>query len=186
MTREDVLKLFPEATDEQITNLLNQTNSELAKEKSRANQYKDKSTLADELQAKLDELENGKLTELEKAKKELDEANAKINEFQRSNAIRDMREKAMTDFNISAEQVKSVILDDGKWDTSALGKIISEKELASATAKEQEIARNSGNPNGNGAFTNPNNDGTNQIAKSLANTMFGSSKESEAIVESYM
>lgn len=35
MTREDVLKLFPEATDEQITNLLNQNNSEVAKEKTR-------------------------------------------------------------------------------------------------------------------------------------------------------
>ena len=33
MTREDVLKLFPEATDEQITNLLNQNNSEVATEK---------------------------------------------------------------------------------------------------------------------------------------------------------
>lgn len=35
MTREDVLKLFPEATDEQITNLLNQNNSEVAREKQR-------------------------------------------------------------------------------------------------------------------------------------------------------
>ncbi len=35
MTREDVLKLFPEATDEQITNLLNQNNSEVARKKTR-------------------------------------------------------------------------------------------------------------------------------------------------------
>lgn len=33
MTREQVLKLFPEATEEQITNLLNQSNAELEKEK---------------------------------------------------------------------------------------------------------------------------------------------------------
>ena len=38
MTREDVLKLFPEATDEQITNLLNQNNSEVATEKNKAKQ----------------------------------------------------------------------------------------------------------------------------------------------------
>ena len=35
MTREDVLKLFPEATDEQITNLLNQNNSEVKRKKNK-------------------------------------------------------------------------------------------------------------------------------------------------------
>ena len=50
MTREDVLKLFPEATDEQITNLLNQNNSEVAREKTKAGQYKAKADSADELQ----------------------------------------------------------------------------------------------------------------------------------------
>ena len=54
MTREDVLKLFPEATDEQITNLLNQNNSEVAREKTKAGQYKAKADSADELQKKLD------------------------------------------------------------------------------------------------------------------------------------
>lgn len=186
MTREDVLKLFPEATDEQITNLLNRTNSELAKERTIASQYKDKSAQAEELQAKLKELENGKLTELEKATKELDEAKTKIAEMQKTNAIRDLREKAMSDFKITADQVKSVILDDGSWDTTALGKIISEKELTSATAKEQEIARNAGNPNGNGVHTDSSTDTTSQMAKTLASSMISTSKESEAIVESYM
>ena len=67
MTREDVLKLFPEATDEQITNLLNQNNSEVAKEKNKVSQYKAKADKADELQTQLDELQAGNLTELEKA-----------------------------------------------------------------------------------------------------------------------
>ena len=33
MTREDVLKLFPEATNEQVTELLNKNNQEVAGEK---------------------------------------------------------------------------------------------------------------------------------------------------------
>ena len=69
MTREDVLKLFPEATDEQITNLFNQNNSEVAKEKNKVSQYKAKADKADELQTQLDELQAGNLTELEKANK---------------------------------------------------------------------------------------------------------------------
>ena len=36
MTREQILKLFPDATDDQITNLLNQNNSEVAREKEKA------------------------------------------------------------------------------------------------------------------------------------------------------
>ena len=61
MKREDVLKLFPEATDEQITNLLNQSNKEVLNEKNKIAQYKEKADKADELQAKIDELEsNGK------------------------------------------------------------------------------------------------------------------------------
>ena len=78
MTREDVLKLFPEATDEQITNLLNQNNSEVATEKNKAKQYKAKAESADELQKKLDELEAGNLSDLEKANKELESAQNEI------------------------------------------------------------------------------------------------------------
>ena len=74
MTREDVLKLFPDATDEQITNLLNQNNSEVATEKNKVKQYKAKAESADELQKKLDELEAGNLSDLEKANKDLESA----------------------------------------------------------------------------------------------------------------
>lgn len=70
MTRNDVLKLFPDATDEQITNLLNKSGEEMAREKEKANQYKAKADKADELQTQLDELQNGNMTELERAQTE--------------------------------------------------------------------------------------------------------------------
>ena len=148
MTREDVLKLFPEATDEQITNLLNQNNSEVAKEKNKVSQYKAKADTADSLQKQLDELQAGNLTELEKANKALDTANQQIADLQKSNAIRDQREAAMTNFKITAEQAKTVVKDDGSLDYTELGKIMSEKETAAAQAKEQEIAKNQDIPGG--------------------------------------
>lgn len=148
MTREDVLKLFPEATDEQITNLLNQNNSEVATEKNKAKQYKAKADTADDLQKQLDEIQAGNLTELEKANKALDTANQQIADLQKSNAIRDQREAAMTNFKITAEQAKTVIKDDGSLDYTELGKIMSEKETAAAQAKEQEIAKNQDIPGG--------------------------------------
>lgn len=148
MTREDVLKLFPEATDEQITNLLNQNNSEVAKEKNKVSQYKAKADTADSLQKKLDDLQAGNMSELEKANKALETANQQIADLQKSNAIRDQREAAMTNFKITAEQAKTVIKDDGSLDYTELGKIMSEKETAAAQAKEQEIAKNQDIPGG--------------------------------------
>lgn len=148
MTREDVLKLFPEATDEQITNLLNQNNSEVAKEKNKVSQYKAKADTADSLQKQLDDLQAGNLTELEKANKALETANQQIADLQKNNAIRDLREKAMTDFKVTAEQAKTIIKEDGSFDTAELGKIMSEKETAAAQAKEQEIAKHQDIPGG--------------------------------------
>lgn len=148
MTREDVLKLFPEATDEQITNLLNQNNSEVAKEKNKVSQYKAKADTADSLQKQLDEIQAGNMTELEKANKALETANQQIADLQKSNAIRDQREAAMTNFKITAEQAKAVVKDDGSLDYVGLGKIMSEKETAAAQAKEQEIAKNQDIPGG--------------------------------------
>ena len=148
MTRNDVLKLFPDATDEQITNILNQNNSEVAREKAKTTQFKEKAEKADELQAQLDEIQAGNLTELEKANKALETANQQIADLQKSNAIRDQREAAMTNFKITAEQAKAVIKDDGSLDYTELGKIMSEKETAAAQAKEQEIAKHQDIPGG--------------------------------------
>ena len=154
MTREQVIKLFPDASDDQITALLNQNNSEVAREKEKASGYKEKASKADELQKKIDELESGNLSEIEKANKALEEANKQIAVLQKNNAIRDQRESAMTNFKITAEQAKTVVKDDGSLDYSELGKIISEKETASAQAKEQEIAKTAAVPNGGSAGGN--------------------------------
>lgn len=151
MTRNDVLKLFPDATDEQITNILNQNNSEVAREKAKTTQFKEKADKADELQTQLDEIEAGNLTEVEKVNKDLEAANNLIAELQKNNAVRDQREAAMTNFKITAEQAKTVVKDDGSLDYTELGKIMSEKETAAAQAKEQEIANNTTNPGGSSA-----------------------------------
>lgn len=185
MTREDVLKLFPEATDEQITNLLNQNNSEVATEKNKAKQYKAKADTADNLQKQLDEIQDGNLTELEKANKALETANQQIADLQKNNAIRDQRESAMTNFKITAEQAKTIVKDDGSLDYAELGKIMSEKEAAAAQAKEKEIAGNQDNPNGGGAGGDKKTDAE-KTAEAIGKTLSGSNKAAESIVESYL
>lgn len=137
-----------EPIDEQVSNYLNQVNGETKKEKDRADGYKAKADKADELQAQLDEIEAGNLTEVEKVNKDLEAANNLIAKLQKDNAVRDQREAAMTNFKITAEQAKAVVKDDGSLDYTELGKIMSEKETAAAQAKEQEIAKNQDIPGG--------------------------------------
>lgn len=155
MTRNDVLKLFPDATDEQITNLLNKSGEEMVREKEKANQYKAKADKADELQTQLDELQAGNMTELEKANKALETANQQIAKLQKDNAVRDLRESAMSDFGITAEQAKTVVKEDGSFDTTSLGKIISDMKANAIAEYEKNALNSTPNPSNGGKKDGP-------------------------------
>lgn len=70
MTREDVKKIFPEATDEQITSFLNQSNSDVAKEKAKVQKMKEDAEKAKALEEELEELKKQNMSEAEKAELE--------------------------------------------------------------------------------------------------------------------
>ena len=70
MTREDVKKIFPDATDEQITSFLNQSNSDVAREKAKAQKLKEDAEKAEALEKELEELKQQNMTEAEKAELE--------------------------------------------------------------------------------------------------------------------
>lgn len=148
MTREDVLKLFPDATDEQITNLLNQNNSEVAKEKNRANQYKSDAEKAKELQDELDRINEQNLTDVQKANKDLEKANQRIAELEKAQMIATQKNMVVEKFKVTGEQANKIVKDDGSLDFDVLGQIISDKETAAANAKEQELANKASNPGG--------------------------------------
>lgn len=189
MTREDVKKLFPEATDEQITGILNQNNSEVAKEKGKAEKIKTElddlkasAASAEELQKKIEEIEQSKMTETEKIAKELEKSNARVAELERAAAIQNQRAEAATNFKITAEQAKTVVKDDGTIDYAILGQIITEKETNAANAKELEIANASTNPGGQGGS---NGDGKSSAVK-LVERHFGGQQTNSDIMSNYV
>lgn len=175
-----------EPTDEQVSNYLNQVNGETKKEKDRADGYKAKADTADDLQKQLDELQAGNLTELEKANKALDTANKQIAELQKNNAIRDLREKAMTDFKVTSEQAKAIVKEDGSFDTAELGKIISEKETTAAQAKEQEIAKGSTNPGGGTAGGNKDGADNKTNAEKIAESLISNAPKNNDVLSHYI
>jgi uncharacterized membrane protein YcaP (DUF421 family) len=146
---------------------------------------REKAGKADDLQKKLDDLEAGQLTEIEKANKALEEANKTIADMQKSNAIRDQREAAMTNFKITAEQAKTIVKDDGSLDYAELGKIMSEKETAAAQAKEQEIAKHQDIPGG-GAGGDKGKTEAEKTAEAIGKNLAGTNKAAESIVNSYI
>lgn len=174
-----------EPTDEQVTNYLNKVNGEIQKEKDKVAEYKEKAEKADELQKKLDDMEAGNLSEIEKANKALEAANKTIADMQKSNAIRDQREAAMTNFKITAEQAKTIVKEDGSLDYAELGKIMSEKETAAAQAKEQEIAKNQAVPGGR-AGGNKGKTEAEKMAENIGKNLAGTNKTAESIVNSYI
>lgn len=152
MSREQArenLKSFgiEEPTDEQITAYLNQVGSETKKEKDRAEAFKAQASKADELKQKLDELSNANLSEVEKANKATEDANKQIAELNKK--IEQMELKAqLAEKGIVGEDADALIGADGKLDIEVLGRIISERETASASAKEKELLDSTPSPQG--------------------------------------
>lgn len=70
MTREDVKKIFPDATDDQITSFLNQSNSDVAREKAKNQKLKEDAEKVKALETELEELKQQNMTDAEKAELE--------------------------------------------------------------------------------------------------------------------
>ena len=162
MTREQAKAFLntlgiEEPTDEQVTNYLNSVNSETKKEKDRADKLKLDADKAAQLQKQIDEINNQNLSEVEKANKATEDAMAQVAALQKR-IDRAEQLKALAEKGITGEQAEKLFSEDGKLDYEVLGQIITDRENAAKTAKEQEIANNQGNPGGgdNGGGADPN------------------------------
>lgn len=138
-----------EPTEEQITNYLNQVNSAVKSEKDRADKYKTEADKAAALQKKLEDLNNQGLSEVEKANKATETANAKIAELEKSLKNMTIQNK-LSALGITGEDAIKFFDENGELNFDILGQILSTREKNAAAAKEAELAGNAGNPGGNG------------------------------------
>ena len=186
MKREELIAMG--ISEENVEKILADYGNAVQREQAKAAAYKEKADSAEGLQKKLDEMEAGNLTELEKANKALETANNEIAAMKKSNAIRDQREALMEKLKINSEQAKSVVKDDGSLEYDALGKITSEKETAAAQAKEQEIAAGSTNPGGGtaGGDNGKEKSEAEKTAETIGKTLAGTNEAAKSIVDSYL
>lgn len=98
MTREDVKKIFPDATDDQINSFLNQSNSDVAKEKAKSQKLKEQADKAGQYEKELEELKKQNMTEAERLEaerqKEKEDNEKRISDLEK--ALAESNRKALT------------------------------------------------------------------------------------------
>ena len=176
-----------EPTDEQITNYLNQMQGETKKYSDKADKYKDDAEKVKELQAKLDEIEKQNMSEIELANKEKELANDKVSELEAKIKAMELK-TSLAEKGIVGEQADKLIesLGSGSLDVELLGQIITEREQASATAKEQEIANNSGNPGGGKGKQEDDDKPADVVNAEKMGALFGNKAESDTNRDFYV
>lgn len=173
-----------EPTEEQITAYLNGVNSEVKREKDRADKYKLDADKASQLQKQLDDISNQNLSEVEKANKATEDALAQVAALQKR-IDRAEQLKSLAEKGITGEQAEKLISEDGKLDYEILGQIISDRENAAKQAKEQEIANNQGNPGGGQAGGQDDPNAKPEDAKNAEMLNFGVAPQNAADVQNY-
>ena len=187
MTREQAKQKLislgvAEPTEEQISDLLNTLGTETKKEKDRADGLKAKADKADELQAEIDRINGEKMSDIEKANKDLEKANQRIADLEKAQTIASQKIMVQEKFKVTAEQANQIVKEDGSLDFDVLGQIITDKETAAATAKEQEIAKGATNPGGGSAGS----DNEKSKAENIASKLFGGQKQENNILSHYV
>lgn len=134
-------------TDEMITAHLNNINGAIKVEKDKADLLKTEAEKAKELQEKLDAIEAEKLSDVEKANKATEKANAEIADLQKQIKAMETRTK-LAELGIVGEQADKFFNENGGINFDVLGQVISDREKSASTQKEKELLENTPNPNG--------------------------------------
>lgn len=188
MTRtqaSDFLKTLgiEEPTDEQISNYLNSVNGAVKSEKDRADKLKADASMVDDLKAQLEALNNQNLSDVEKANKETEKANAQIAELQKEIKAMQTRTK-LAELGIIGETADALFGVDGSMNFDVLGQIISDREKNASALKEKEILAKTPNPEG-GKKQDEKTEAEN-IAISLGKEMANSNSNTEGILSQYI
>lgn len=184
MTREEAKKYLieigvAEPSEAQITAYLNQYHTFNAGNASNATKLEEEKKRADDLQKKLDEIEQSQMTELQQEKKAREKAENKVKELQAS-LTRTNVEKVFAAGGLTGDFYEGVITALSAMETEAAIKsatsfvdgISQANTTALETAKanwEKEILSQTANPNGVAANNNNNDDTKSYIAEYAIN-----------------
>lgn len=169
-------------SDEQIEAIM----SENGKDMQKVNALKDKANKADELQKQIDAINEANMSEIDKANKALENANARIAELEKVQLLANRKASIVEKFKIDSKKADEIVLEDGSLDLDKLGVIISEKEEAAKNAAIQSLADSSANPGGGANGSTDNRTEAEKIAENYGNALSAGNKTSADIIGSYI
>ena len=179
MTRAEVIKLFPDATEEQISGILNAHHKEMDAEREKNKDAKDNAAKVAELQAQIEELSTKDAPEIENIQKQLDNMTAEYDKAQTT--IKNMELKtSLLGQGISSEDADNLIAQMGaeKFDASVIGTIITN----AISAHDKEKMQNTPDPTGGQGKPDIKSD-----AEKIAEAMFsGSPNQSQSVISNYL
>lgn len=186
MTREDIKKQFPDATEEQITEILNINGADIETEKKKNIDPKVLKRLQDD-SAAYKKLQEADLTDAEKIQKALADAEASKTEFAKKSNRLDV-EKILVAAGLTEEDYKDVI--DGlvsedaevskKLATNIAGMLGKQKEAAIQKTKE-ELMDGTKTPGGDGGQDNEK-----STAEKIAKKLYSGQKTNNDILSHYV
>jgi TolA-binding protein len=177
MTREDILKLFPTATEEQIKSILGKHHEEVSAEKAKNKASAENEATIAELRKQLEDLQNKDLSDTDKLQKQIDDL-TKQNQAA-NNTIKNMELKnSLLGKGISAEDADKFIegLKADKFDAGILEGMINN----AIAAKEKSDLKNT--PNLGGA----NGGDSKSDAEKLVAGIYSSDKKQQDILSNYI
>lgn len=167
MTRADVMTIFPTATEEQITQILNSHHNELSAEQTKVKNAKDaKAEELAKLQAQLEELQSKDMPDIEKFQKQIEKLQGEYDKAQQT--IKNMELKtSLLGQGLSEEDADNFInsMNGEKFDATVIGNIIKN----AISKNEQSKLDGTPDPSGGGKKTETQTD-----AEKIAANLYGS------------
>lgn len=197
MTREDIKKQFPDATEEQISAILNINGEDIKTWKNKIPKKSDYDELVRKA-TEFDKLKEEDLTDAEKIKKALDDANATKSKYEKANNKLEVEKILMAagmkpeeyeefiDGLVSEDEEASKKVAQGIADNFAAVKKSTEKAVKS------ELLKNMPGLDGNGSGQSGDDEEDGQaseaekVAKTIAETSKAASDSSKAVLDSYL
>ena len=152
MSREDAKKNLialgvAEPTEEAITNYLNTLQSATKSAEDRANRYKADADRVKELTKQIEEMNNEKLSDVEKANKATEDAMKEIAKLQQT--VKQMElSKSLAEIGIVGDDATSLVGEDGALDVAKLGEILTAREKNAVAVYQKQALDNTPSPNG--------------------------------------
>ena len=192
MTREDVKKQFPEATEEQITAILDINGADLSAAKKNNIDPKELKRLQG-IETEYKKLQDANLTDAEKIQKALKEAEDSKNEFAKKSNRLDV-EKILVAAGLTEDDYKDLIdgivsEDAEKSKTMANGMVAmltKQKEAAIQKTKEELMDGTGGSGGAGGAGGEDKKTEAEKFAETFGKEAGDAAKASESIIGSYL